>query len=59
MIIGEKEKMGIEDVIIIAILVLIVAGVSLYIYIYREKKRGSKCIGCPHSKNCSGGCNKK
>ncbi len=49
--------MGIEDVIIIAILVLIVAGVSLYIY--REKKRGSKCIGCPHSKNCSGGCNKK
>lgn len=49
--------MGIEDVIIIAILVLIVAGVSLYIY--REKKRGSKCIGCPHSKSCSGGCNKK
>ena len=49
--------MGIEDVIVIAILVLIVAGVSLYIY--REKKRGSKCIGCPHSKSCSGVCNKK
>ena len=30
-------------------------------YIVRAKKRGQKCIGCPHSKECSGRCgdNKK
>ncbi len=49
--------MGIEDIIIIAILVLIVAGISLYIY--REKKKGSKCIGCPYSKSCGGNCASK
>lgn len=30
-------------------------------YIVRAKKRGDKCIGCPHSKGCEGTCqtNKK
>lgn len=45
--------------IIIAVVALIVAGVGLYLY--RAKKRGDHCIGCPHgkqcSKNCQGGCN--
>ena len=22
-------------------------------YIYKEKKAGAKCIGCPHSRSCS------
>lgn len=43
----------IENIIIIAIVALIVAFASLYIY--KSKKRGNKCIGCPYG--CS--CNKK
>lgn len=23
-------------------------------YVYRAKKRGEKCIGCPQSRNCAG-----
>ena len=43
------------DLIVGAIVVLIV-GCALR-YIRKEKKRGAKCIGCPHSKNCCGTCN--
>ena len=25
-------------------------------YIYKEKKRGAKCIGCPSGSSCSGNC---
>lgn len=25
-------------------------------YVYRAKKRGVKCVGCPYSGSCSGGC---
>ena len=51
-----------DNLIIILILVLIIGGASLYIY--KAKKRGQKCIGCPHSggcgkKNCSCGNNEK
>lgn len=37
-------------VIVIVILVLMIAGVSLYLY--KAKKRGEKCIGCPYAKQC-------
>ncbi len=47
--------MNIPELIIIAIVVLIVA--TAIIYIYRAKKRGQKCIGCPYSKECNGNCN--
>ncbi len=43
-----------EDVIIIAVVVLVVGLAALYVY--RAKKRGQKCIGCPDSKTCSGHC---
>ena len=43
-----------EDVIIVVILVLIVAAIGLYLY--RAKKRGEKCIGCPYAKQCGGSC---
>ena len=43
-----------EDVIIVVILVLIVAAIGLYLY--RAKKRGEKCIGCPYAKQCGGTC---
>lgn len=40
-----------ENVIIIIILVAI-AG-SIIWYLYRAKKRGDKCVGCPYGKQCS------
>lgn len=44
-----------ENIIIIAIVVLIVGLAARYIY--KEKKRGVKCIGCPEGCSCaSGGC---
>ena len=43
-----------ENIIIIAVVVLIVGGASAYIY--KAKKRGQKCIGCPYSGECGGSC---
>ena len=48
------------DILIIAIVVLILAGAAYCIR--RARKKGIKCIGCPDScacsqGNCSGGCN--
>ena len=51
--------MGPIDFVIIAVIVLIVGGAGFYIY--RAKKSGKKCIGCPDGGSCcngkaSGGC---
>ena len=48
-----------EDIIIIVILAVLL-GIAGY-YIYKEKKSGSKCIGCPYGRSCfkkseEGGC---
>lgn len=47
-----------ENIIITAILVVISGAAALYIY--RAKKKGQKCIGCPDSATCphaqNGGC---
>ncbi|MEE1054039.1 MAG: FeoB-associated Cys-rich membrane protein [Acutalibacteraceae bacterium] len=43
-----------ENFIIAIVIVLIVAGIIFYLA--RAKKRGQKCIGCPYSKRCNGGC---
>ena len=43
-----------EDLIIIAVILVIVALAGLYVY--RAKKRGVKCIGCPAADRCSEGC---
>lgn len=42
------------DFIIVAIVALI-AGLAGF-YIYKEKKAGKTCVGCPYSGKCSGGC---
>lgn len=42
------------DWIVIGILLVIVAFASYAIY--RSKKSGKKCIGCPDSGSCSGCC---
>lgn len=45
------------NIIVIAILAIIVALAGGYIY--KEKKKGKKCIGCPYSGECSGNCSGK
>lgn len=46
--------MEFENVIIVAVIAAIV-GFAIF-YIIRSKKSGKKCIGCPDSGSCSGGC---
>ena len=45
------------DAIVILILLGIVA--AIVAYIVRAKKRGEKCIGCPHCQQCGGNCSDK
>lgn len=40
-----------ENYIIIAVVAAII--LLAVIYIRKEKKNGKKCIGCPHSGDCS------
>jgi hypothetical protein len=40
-----------ENYILIAVLILILGGAGLYIY--KAKKKGQKCIGCPSGGTCS------
>ena len=42
------------DILIVVIILAIVGGAAFYIY--KTKKSGAKCIGCPDSKTCSGNC---
>ncbi len=46
--------MNMENLIIIAIVAAIVAGIV--IYLLRAKKKGQHCVGCPYSKQCGGNC---
>ncbi len=49
-----------KDVWIVVLLVVIV-GLAAW-YVYRQKKRGNGCIGCPHSGQCPskrGGCSQQ
>lgn len=43
-----------ENILLILVLVLIVGAAVLYLY--RAKKRGEHCIGCPYAKQCGGKC---
>ncbi len=44
--------MGPKDIVIIAVIVLIIGSAAFYIY--KAKKSGKKCIGCPDSGSCQG-----
>ena len=46
--------MGPVDYVIIAVIAAVIGGASYYIY--KAKKSGKKCIGCPDSGSCSGHC---
>ena len=41
------------DFIVAAIVLAILGGILLYLY--RAKKRGETCIGCPYAKQCGVG----
>ena len=43
-----------ENIIIIGAVLIIVA-LAAY-YVYKEKKAGKKCIGCPYCSTCGGKC---
>ena len=45
-----------DDIITVAILICVVVGII--IYLYRSKKRGNHCVGCPNAKDCANGCDK-
>ena len=38
------------DIVIIVVLVVIAAAIGFYLY--RAKRRGQTCIGCPHAREC-------
>ncbi len=46
-----------ENIIIIAVLVLAVGGALAYII--KAKKSGKKCIGCPYGDSCKGSCSSR
>ena len=41
--------------LMIIILVALIVG-SAGLYIYKAKKRGHACVGCPHAKTCGSKC---
>lgn len=45
------------NVMIILILILCVGGAGYYIW--KNRKKGVKCIGCPYAKSCSHTCGEK
>ena len=42
------------DFVVIGILIITIG--AAVTYIVKEKKKGTKCIGCPSGGSCSGGC---
>lgn len=43
-----------DNIIILLVVGLILGGAAGYIW--KQKKQGVKCIGCPDSKTCGGNC---
>ena len=43
-----------ENIIILLVVGLIVGAAAGYIW--KEKKKGVKCVGCPYAQSCGGSC---
>lgn len=41
---------------VVIILIVLLAMGAIVLYLYRAKKRGETCIGCPYAKQCGGNC---
>lgn len=39
-----------KDILIVVVLLVILGAAC--VYIYKAKKRGAKCIGCPYAETC-------
>ena len=39
-----------KDIILVAVILIILGCAGLYLY--KAKKSGRACVGCPHSKGC-------
>lgn len=50
----ERNETFMKDIILIAVILLIIVGAG--VYVYRAKKSGAHCIGCPSAKSCGGKC---
>lgn len=46
--------MELIDIVMIAVIAAMI-GLAAW-YVYKAKKSGRKCIGCPDGGSCSGGC---
>ena len=46
--------MNATDILVIAVIAAII-GLAAW-YLYKAKKKGVKCIGCPDGAKCSGSC---
>lgn len=46
--------MGLTDIVVILVVVLILGSAAGYVY--KAKKKGRRCIGCPNGGNCSDNC---
>lgn len=44
--------------VITAVVLIFIVGAAIW-YIWKEKKKGAKCIGCPYAKNGCCSCGKK
>ena len=48
--------MMMKNVVLIIIIAFII--ICAFLYLYKAKKNGQKCIGCPYAKECKNGrCN--
>lgn len=40
------------DNLIVGVILAIILGAAIY-YIYKEKKKGVRCVGCPYAGECA------
>ena len=48
---------NLTDIIVILIVAVIIGAICFYLW--RQKKKGVKCIDCPYAKECGGKCGTK
>lgn len=44
------------DNVIVLFVIAVIVGISIW-KVISEKRKGVKCIGCPHGKSCNSSCN--